>query len=102
MKIWDIILSIIKNNIPDNNDHYDYYKILYIIQIVFSSIPCLIVVLFITITTISILHDQQYANFIRFYFCLFSFCICGGGLWIKMDDRCEVTFCECCNNSDLE
>ena len=49
--LFNLILTGIKFIIPDdsNSDDYDYYKILYIIQIISSSIPALFIAIFLIV-----------------------------------------------------
>ena len=98
--IWNLILTLIKTSIPDevNSDEYNYYNILYIIQIVFSSIPALGVVIFILIGLFFSSGLKDYLNdcscedcaynfsLHKFLFCLFSFIFCCGGCWIRLND----------------
>ena len=98
--IWNLILTLIKASIPDevNSDEYNYYNILYIIQIVFSSIPALGVVIFILIGLFFSSGLKDYLNdcscedcaynfsLHKFLFCLFSFIFCCGGCWIRLND----------------
>ena len=118
--IFDGIVSLIKRSIPDKNEHeeYNYYKILYIIQIVFSLIPSLAVVFFIIIglcQSTGLIPLIEYGcscekcseNFSlhKFLFWLFSCLICYGGCWIRMTSFTEYKYecCdigECCNVND--
>ena len=111
--IWNLALTIVKFNIPDENkdDGYNYYNILYIIQIIFDSIPSLLVVGFIVILFFYSTGIFSYFEFCdcddcrnnftlhKFLFCLVSFFLCFGGLWIKMKDLGEYEY-ECCNVGD--
>ena len=106
MGLWDIILIIIKfiiSYFTENN----LFKIYYIIQIVFSSIPSIIVALFIicgifrSSNFFEILccdWDCYFFALHKFLFCLIAFFLCFGGFWIKMDDLCDLEY-ECCCNS---
>jgi len=49
VSLWVVIISFIKSRIPDttNSNDYDYNNILYFIQIGFSSIPVIGVIIFI-------------------------------------------------------
>ena len=118
--VWNFIMSLIKSSIPEqkSDDDYNYYNILYIIQIIFSAIPALIVVSFIiigickTIGIFDFLYDGCYCddckqNFTihKFLFCIFSFFFCLGGLWMKFVDFNEYQYdCgnlgDCCHFSD--
>ena len=109
--IWNIIITLIKWSIPNENstEDYNYFNILYIIQIIFSSLPSLGVVIFILVGFFisSGLKDffdwdcscEECANNFnlhKFCFCLFSFLFCFGGLWTKCTDF-ETYEYECCN-----
>ena len=92
--IWELILNFIREFFDRDN-----IKILYIIQIVFSSIPSLIVGILIIISIFYSIYD---CSFFKLLFCFLSFLICGGGLWFKMEgkdcdcEECCYNFCECC------
>ena len=113
--IFDGIVSLIKGSIPDENEHeeYNYYKILYIIQIVFSLIPSIAAVIFIIIglcyssglmsliengCSCKICSDNFYLH--RFLFWLFSYLICCGSCWTKMISFTEYKY-ECYDIGDL-
>ena len=111
--IWNMALTIIKIYIPDENknDGYNYYNILYIIQIIFDSIPSLLVgsiifIIFIHATGIidylndckcEICRKKFYLH--EYLFCLLSFFLCLGGLWIKVEDFGKFKY-ECCSMGD--
>ena len=112
--IWNIALTLVKSYIPDEDksENYNYVNILYIIQIVFDSIPSLIVVIFILVLFVystgvfqsncECTESQNCKNtFIlhKFLLCLFSFFLCFGGLWIKFHPPKEYEY-ECCNVGD--
>ena len=114
--IWNIAIILVKSNIPDEDksENYNYFNILYIIQIVFDSIPSLIVVSFILFFLGYSTGIFQYCcdyecedcrfcwdNFFlhKFLFCLFSFFLCFGGLWIRWKHPEEYEY-ECCNVGD--
>ena len=110
--IWNLVLTLIKTIIPEEtpeNDDYNYNNILYIIQIIFSSIPSLCVVIFILaglcVSTglwsfldydCSCEECRENFNLHKFLCCIFSFFFCFGGLWIKFEDF-ETYEYECCN-----
>ena len=116
VSLWGIIISLIQSSIPDatNPDDYDYNNILYFIQIGFSSIPVIGVIIFIIRGfCISIgcrvcfqngncNCDECKMNFrLHEFLCwLFSWIFCFGGLWIKMTDfkeyECGCDFGQCC------
>ena len=92
--VWDYIIEKIKNEIPErkSDTDYDYFIILYIIQIVFSSIPSLIIALYLIcgfiyscLDCITSKCDFTFFYLHKFLFCLISFFLCGGGLWIRLD-----------------
>ena len=107
--IWNLAMSLIKSSIPEENNDYDYYNILYIIQIVFSSIPSLVVVGFIIIGSAFASgliaccewgcqdcdECKEAFSLHKFFFCLCSFVFCCGGLWIRMNDINDYEY-ECC------
>ena len=110
ISIWNLILALIKASIPDEkiSDDYNYYNILYIIQIVFSSVPALGVATFIIVglcCSTGLAHyldgcycDQCIDTFSlhEFLFCFLSFIFCFGGLWIRMIDFQDYEY-ECCD-----
>ena len=107
--IWNLVITLIKFVIPDENvnEGYNYFNILYIIQIIFSIIPSFIVALFLLLCLIATsgiigcfnddcscqeCREDIYIH--KFLFCLCSFICCLGGIWIKADSVIEYT-CEC-------
>ena len=108
--IWNLILStLIKILIPDEkkNNGYSYYNVLYIIQIVISSIPCLLVGLFIVGGLIYSLWCIKGRNccFYEFFCCLFCYFFCLGGLWFRLifsfEEKEKAKYeLECCNCGD--
>ena len=110
ISIWNLILALIKTSIPDEkiSDDYNYYNILYIIQIVFSSVPALGVGIFIIVglcCSTGLAHyldgcdcDSCIDTFSlhKFLFCFLSFIFCFGGLWIRMIDFQDYEY-ECCD-----
>jgi len=108
IQIWNLIISLIKSSIPDkenDDDNNDYYKILYITQIVFASIPSLVVAIALIIGFIESFSecimdgcDWSYFKLHRFLFCLTSFFLCFGGLWLKLEPtNCELSTDCCCD-----
>ena len=90
MALWNLILGII---IRYSND-----TILYIIQIISSCIPSLILLMIIIISI-------SYCFFCKLLFCCFSYFLLGGVFWYRLeDDICEdncyfmdtTFYCECC------
>ena len=109
--LWGMIISVIKSFIPDSNssDDYNYYNILFIIQIVSSSFPVFIVIVFIVagicFSTGFIAYleydfdcDECKNNFAlhKFLGWLCSCIFCFGGLWIRMTDFQKYKI-ECCD-----
>ena len=88
MNVWDLIISFIKNIIPKENN-----IILFIIQIICSSLPALLLVLLILFAFCRSLYVCHLFNLCC---CFISFFLCFGGLWIKLDDNCKLEF-EGCN-----
>ena len=115
ISLWGIIISLIKSSIPDktSSDDYNYSNILYFIQIAFSSIPVLGVVIFIieglylstghmTCNNCNCKECKKNFALHKFLFWLLSFIFCFGGLWNIMKDfnEYEYQFCdfgECCD-----
>ena len=107
--LWNLVLIIIKSVIPDEDvyDNHNYYIILYIIQLVVSFIPSVLIAFFILggiINSSSILdlcddgncqECKQKCRLHHFLFWLCSCILCFGGLWIKMTDCIEFEY-ECC------
>ena len=101
--IINSIISLIRDNIP--------LKALYIIQLVFSCFPCLVIAaLCFYIIFFSFCVEKNCGGRMSLLFCLFSFICCFGGFWFPPDfiDRfaktfdeenvdcsCD-TFCNCC------
>ena len=106
--IWNLALTFLKSSISD-----DYYNILYIIQIVFDSIPSLIVVAFIltglVFSTGLIDYYREGCDncekcrqgffMHKYLFCLTSFFLCFGGLWINIKEDHKFEY-ECCHVGD--
>ena len=107
IQIWNLIISLIKSSIPEkeNDDNNDYYKILYIIQIVFARIPFLVVAIELIIGFIESCSDcikdgcdWSYFALHKFLFCLTFFFLCFGGLWLKLEPQfCELSTDCCCD-----
>ena len=116
VSLWVVIISFIKSRIPDttNSNDYDYNNILYFIQIGFSSIPVIGVIIFIIMGLYAGYRacfqdnncncDECKKNFRlhKFIFWLFSYIFCFGGFWIKMTNskkyKCQFyDFGECCD-----
>ena len=115
VSLWGIIISLIKSSIPDktSSDDYNYSNILYFIQIAFSSIPVLGVVIFIiegfylstgpmACNNCNCKKCKKNFALHKFLFWLLSFIFCFGGLWNIMKDfnEYEYQFCdfgECCD-----
>ena len=102
--IWDLIISLIRNNATLNA--------LYILQIIFASIPCLILLIIIILLIVAFFMPEM-SCCERFVYlgCLSSFIICFGGFWcnakildsliIRLDNcdcRCDCE-CDCCEDS---
>ena len=104
LSIWDLIISLIRDHSSE--------KALYIVQIVFSSLPSLALLIFILILFFTgiFMHDVQCKDRFEFYFCLFSFCLCFGGFWFNIKtydkllasncDYCSCASCNCCDCCD--
>ena len=106
--IWNLALTFLKSSISD-----DHYNILYIIQIVFDSIPSLIVVAFILtgfVFSTGLIdyyregcdncENCRHGFFMPEYlFCLTSFFLCFGGLWINIKEDHKFEY-ECCHVGD--
>ena len=91
LTIWDLIISLIRN-------HSSLYA-LYITQIVFSSIPSLVLIGFIIIVFCAGTFGESFCSErLKSYFCLLSYCFCFGGFWYKEDtcDKIKACNCECC------
>ena len=94
--LYDSAISIIKY-IFDAKKIY----ILYFIQLIFSSIPTLILAIFIFYR---IGKSFLYCTIIKDFLCFLSFFLLGGGLWFKNDvhetsycsNACECCKCCCC------
>jgi len=112
--IFNLALTFIKSSIPDDNKtgNYNYFNILYIIQIVFDSIPSLLVGVFIffgLIFSTGLINfdgvcddceDCRERFFMHKYlFCLTSFFLCFGGLWINIGENYTLEY-ECCDVGD--
>ena len=109
LNVFSFILNRAKVMIPKriDDDDYDYIKILYIIHIVFASIPALFVGLFLLYficmsfcSAIECIFEGCNWSVLmihKFLFCFISFFLCCGGLWIKIDPelKCNITF-DCC------
>ena len=103
MGIWDLILIGIKFIIKYFSKE-KYITILFIIQIVISSIPSLIIGFIILCGLcyfsklcyyICCCDNEFYEGFklFNFLFCLISFILCLGGCWYNMDDVIEGSDC---------
>ena len=91
LTIWDLIISLIRN-------HSSLYA-LYITQIVFSSIPSLVLIGFIIIVFCAGIFGESFCSErLKSYFCLLSYCFCFGGFWYKEDtcDKIKACNCGCC------
>ena len=108
--LFNLILTGIKFIIPDdsNSDDYDYYKILYIIQIISSSIPALFIAIFLIV---GLCQTSGLAGYLdecnckdcvknfslhKFLFWLLSFIFCCGGCWIRPINFFQEYEYECC------
>ena len=106
--LFNGFMKVLKAIIPDdNNNKFNYFNIFFIIQIISSIIPVFVVLIFIIgglIYSTGILDYLYHCNcqdckdnFFchQFLFCLCSFIICFGGLWIRNDNndniKCEGT-----------
>ena len=113
--IWNVAMLILKSIIPDEkvDDDYNYFNILYIIQLIFACIPSFFVAFTIIvgfISSLGLLSFVQYgfdceelkSSFFphRFLFCLCSILFCFGGLWLDFNgmDDCKI---ECCHLGDF-
>ena len=89
--LYDLAISIIQNIFDDENIY-----ILYIIQLIFSSIPTLLFVVFIIFETVK---SFVYKTKIKDILFILSFILLGGGLWFKKDVN-ETSYCStscvCC------
>ena len=110
--IWNLAMTLIKWSISDENktDGYNYFNILYIIQICISSIPSAAIGIFVFISIIYSTGIIQYfcddcddcslivENFTlhKILFFIFSFLFCFGGLWIRIVSFGEFEY-ECCS-----
>ena len=84
--VWNVIIEAIKR--------IDKLYILYIIQIIFVSIPSLIIGLYFLIE--GICKACCNCNLLHFLCCLISFFFCFGGLWIEVQDNCSHKYI-CCD-----
>ena len=113
--IWSLFMTLVKLSIPDDSNGYDYFNILYIIQIIFSSLPTLLGSLFLLLLFIYSLGIVQFLdacdcaslifnfNLHKYLFIVLSYIICFGGLWIKIADISEFELeyeCNCCDIGD--
>ena len=109
--IWNLILTLIKSSIPDENENngYNFFNILYIIQIIFSSLPTFFLVAFIIVEFVFytgicpfLFHGcdceecKHYYRLHQFLFCFCSYLLCFGGMWIKVTHYARMEY-ECCN-----
>ena len=96
MLLWDILLSFLKL-IISKYEKKNYIQVLIIIQIVVSS-PYALAIGIILIFMLLYLCCSCTCH--KFFLCLLSFFLCGGGLWVKMDIMCNYSFdcCEMCEN----
>ena len=87
--IINSIISLIRDSIT--------LKVLYIIQLVFSCFPCILIPL-ILVYLIIMLFDFEYPCYMKvtYLFCLSSFLCCFGGFWMSLDffDRFSVSINE--------
>ena len=92
LSIWGLIISLIR-------DHSSL-KALYIVQIVFSSLPSLVFLIFLLIIICYGLFacGETLKDRFEIYFCLFSFCLCFGGFWFNEEtyEKLLARNCECC------
>ena len=93
MNIWNLIINIIKNYISN-------LDILYVLQIIFISIPSLIIALLFLF--LGVCNALCHCHLLTFLWCVISFIFCFGGLWIKVnqDWSQEYNFKECCDFCD--
>ena len=113
ISIWNIILALIKTSIPENinSNQFNCDKILYIIQIIFSSIPALGVAVFIVVglfnssglysclMTCNCIECVKTFSLHKFLFCLVSFILCCGGCWNRLINFQEYDY-NCCGFDD--
>ena len=119
MGIWDLIFMALKSIIKSISKE-KYNSILFIVQIVISSIPSSIIAFFLIggLLVFSNLYyliccccpwgqdyDEPEFRLFSFLFCILSFLFCGGGLWYDVknpgscDNACQDTYefdCCCC------
>ena len=92
LSIWDLIISLIRDHASE--------KALYIVQIVFSSLPSLVFLIFISTLFFGGIFKcgESCRDRFEIYFCLFSFCLCFGGFWFSEEtyDKLLERNCECC------
>jgi hypothetical protein len=107
--VYDFIIWIIKFIISLFTTHY-YIQVLITIQIICSTIPAIIVGcyplfgIYLVFSDCSCGNDEIVGIF-RFFYCLLSFLICGGGFWFDSEDccKCECVYCDelsCCDYID--
>jgi len=78
LTIWNLIISLIRN-------HSSLYA-LYITQIVFSSLPSLVLIGFILIFfCFGTFFSNYCSERLEACFCLLSYCFCFGGFWYKQN-----------------
>ena len=92
LSIWDLIISLIRDHSSE--------KALYIVQIIFSSLPSLVLLILILLLFFSgiFIRDALCKDRFEIYCCLFSFCLCFGGFWFneKTYNKLFERKCECC------
>ena len=102
--IWDFIISLIRNASSLNT--------LYIVQIIFASIPCFILLIIIILLIIALFMPEMTCSE-RFVYlgCLSSFLVCLGGFWcnekivdssIRRLENCDCYCdcdCDCCEDN---
>ena len=105
--VYDFIIWIIKFIISLFTTHY-YIQVLIAIQIICSTLPSIIVGCFPLFGIYTVLSGcscgcDEIVGIFRFFYCLLSFLICGGGFWFNSEVCCECVYCDelsCCDYID--
>ena len=97
ISVYIFIINLIVSYIRDSIS----LKVLYIVQLVFSCFPCILILLII-IYSLRILFKCDYPCYMKvaYLFCLSSFICCFGGFWMSLDffDR----FSESVNGENMD